>query len=410
VLHPVSGHSADDLRGGNGDNIAADTDAQDDYATACRIADVHRPDANADERGVQWCASANHRSRLVAFPCREARWADAVLSRGGETDYASHSVVVGSDDNPHSRSGLCGIQGLMVRSMSDHLERANPARIYDFLLGGSLNFEADRVVGAELARLVPGAAGNAVANRRFVGRAVRWLLDAGVRQFLDLGSGLPTVGNVHEVAQSVDPAARVVYVDCDPVVAEQSWRVLADNLWADVVYADLREPETVLASPEVERLLNLSEPVGLLACCALHFVPDVDDPAGVLHAYTKEMAAGSHLVVSQVTAAHATPDQSADAAAVYDAAGAPVTARTPARITALFDGFELLDPGVVPVDRWRPEGDAPDGSGSDVYGGIGELTERYLPTPMDGYAGISVTHGQYRSCRVDEGPLSERRW
>jgi hypothetical protein len=282
-------------------------------------------------------------------------------------------------------------------TLDESLEQANAARVYDVFLGGSCNFAADRVVAGELSRLIPGAAGNAVANRRFMGRAVRYLIGCGVRQFVDLGSGLPTAGAVHQVAQSADPSARVLYVDCDPVAVEQSWRILADNRRAAVMSADLRDPVEVLDSPEAGQLLNLSAPVGLLACCALHFVPVVDDPAGVLRAYTDRLALGSHLVISHVTAEHSTPEQTARAEAVYDASGSPVTPRTPAQITRLFDEFDLLDPGVVPVGAWRPdENDDPDATGSDVYGGVGMLLRGAQPRAgvLGGFAGINVTYAQ----------------
>src|ERR1700742_538713 len=158
----------------------------------------------------------------------------------------------------------------------------NAARIYDALLGGHHNFVVDREAAAHLERAAPGSTAIARSNRAFVGRSVRWLGDNGIRQFLDLGSGIPTLGNVHEVAQSAGPESRVLYVDIDPVAVAHSHAILAGNPLAGVIEADLQRPGDVLYHPEVLRLLDFSQPVAVLLNAVLHFVPDAADPAGVI--------------------------------------------------------------------------------------------------------------------------------
>lgn len=159
------------------------------------------------------------------------------------------------------------------------------ARVYDYILGGAHNFAADRQVGAQIEKLVPGLPSVARLNRRFLGRAVNFLMDQGVRQFLDIGSGIPTVANVHEVAQERDPAARVVYVDKDPVAVAHSQLMLSDNENAAIVHADMRDPEVVLSSPRVKQLLRFDEPVGLLMLLMMHWVPDEDGPEKLVAHY-----------------------------------------------------------------------------------------------------------------------------
>ncbi len=176
------------------------------------------------------------------------------------------------------------------------------ARVYDYILGGAHNFAADRAVGAQIEKLVPGLPSVARLNRRFLGRAVDFIADQGIRQFLDIGSGIPTVANVHEVAQERDPAARVVYVDKDPVAVAHSELMLAGNENAGIVHADMRDPESVLSSPEVARLLRFDEPVGLLMLLMLHWVPDEDDPHKLVAAYRDALPAGSFIVMTHMSA------------------------------------------------------------------------------------------------------------
>jgi SAM-dependent methyltransferase len=172
------------------------------------------------------------------------------------------------------------------------------SRVYNFLLGGSHNFAADRIAAGELLAREPLAGFYAQANREFLWRAVWFLLDAGVRQFIDLGSGIPAVGNVHEVAQRVAPKARVVYVDIDPIVVEHNRHILNGNAYATAIRVDLRRPEVVVNHPATRRLIDLAAPVGLLAVAVLHFIPDADDPAAILSRYRRLLAPGSFLAMS----------------------------------------------------------------------------------------------------------------
>ncbi|WP_370947151.1 SAM-dependent methyltransferase [Amycolatopsis sp. cg5] len=250
------------------------------------------------------------------------------------------------------------------------------ARTYDFMLGGGHNFAADRAVGDQIERAMPGLRAAARVNRKFLGRVVRFMVASGIRQFLDVGSGIPTVANVHEVAQAEDPDCRVVYVDRDPVAVAHSELMLAENDRAAVVHADMRDPESILASPEADRLLNFDEPVGLLMLLMLHWIPDDSDPAGLLARYGSRLVPGSYLAITHVSGDH----QGAGLAAATDAikrSKSPdqVNLRTHAQITALFDGFELIEPGLVGCGEWRPRGpgDIADEPGMNmlVYAGVG---------------------------------------
>lgn len=254
---------------------------------------------------------------------------------------------------------------------------ASSARVYDYYLGGSHYFPVDRQVGDKAAAAFPDLPMALRANRSFLRRAVRFLIDQGITQFLDLGSGIPTVGNVHEIAQSLNPEARVVYVDIDPVAVAHSRALLAGNDNADVVLADIRDPETVLNAPAIEEMLDLSEPVGLLIVALLHFLPEKDEPAALIGQYVRSLAPGSYLVLS-----HGTPRTDAlraqqAAADEYARGRMPVYHRTPAQITAMFDGLDIVDPGLVYTGAWRPDGqhDEFDGepSRSGILAGVGYL-------------------------------------
>ena len=237
------------------------------------------------------------------------------------------------------------------------IARPSPARIYDYHLGGSHNFAADREAARQIAAIMPELPLVMRANRSFLRRAVVSLLDAGIRQFLDLGSGIPTVGNVHEIAQQAAPDARVIYVDVDPVAVAHSRSMLAGNAGAAAVLADLRDVSRVLATPEVRRLIDFAEPVGVLLVAALHFVPDRDDPAGIVAGYRDAAVAGSYLVLSHGAAPEddQAPAGTDEAAAAYSRTVTEFTLRTRAQVTGLFAGFDLIDPGVVDVTRWHPE-------------------------------------------------------
>lgn len=237
------------------------------------------------------------------------------------------------------------------------------ARTYDYLLGGSHNFAADRAMADQVERAVPGIRAAARLNRAFLARAVRFMIDQGVRQFLDIGSGIPTVGNVHEIAQQEDPTCRVVYVDKDPIAVAHSELMLANNDHAAMVEADMRDPEAVLRHPVTRQLLNLEEPVGLLFLLVLHWVPDDADVPGVVSHYREPLAPGSLLAITHMTEDLQSDKVTTVAGIVRGSRGAgQVHPRTREEITTLFGDFDLLPPGLVPTGAWRP-------------GGIGDIAE-----------------------------------
>lgn len=230
----------------------------------------------------------------------------------------------------------------------------NGARIYDAMLGGKDNFAADRAAVEKMLQVNPHAPRTAHDNRGFLGRAVTYLAgECGVRQFLDIGTGLPTRQNVHEVAQESVPDARVVYVDYDPLVVLHGQALLAGADTVSVIEGDLRSPESILRHAEVNRLIDFDRPVGVLLVAIVHFLAAADDPAAAIGVLRDALAPGSHLVLSH------TADESADevmdsARSGFTMAGAPLTPRTRAEVAELFAGFELVDPGVIDVRRWRP--------------------------------------------------------
>ncbi len=230
---------------------------------------------------------------------------------------------------------------------------ATAARIYDYWLGGHDNFAADRIAALKITEAAPEAPLLARQNRAFLGRAVGYLTtDAGITQFLDLGTGLPTRGNVHQIAQRVNPGSRVVYVDNDPMVAAHS-RALKTGTGVAVVHADLRDPDAILANPDTRRLIDFSAPVAILFVAVLHFISDADAPHAIVRRYLDAAPPGSYLVISHVTS-DPSRQTAADVAAVYAGTANPATPRTRARIAAFFDGLDMIEPGLVPVPRWRP--------------------------------------------------------
>jgi SAM-dependent methyltransferase len=234
------------------------------------------------------------------------------------------------------------------------------SRVHDYALGGLHNFAVDREFWDRAEAAMPGAALVARANRSFLGRAVNHLAAQGIRQFLDIGSGIPTLGNVHEVAQEADPNARVMYVDVDPIAVQQCRALLAGNPYARVIQGDLRKPETILHHPDVLQMLDFSEPVAVLMVAVLHFVPDGDFPGESIDRLGKALAAGSHLVLS-----HLGPDSSPDGRhaqeemrRLYACTSTPVVIRDADRLGALIgDGFTVLAPGIVAATDWHPDPD-----------------------------------------------------
>ncbi len=240
----------------------------------------------------------------------------------------------------------------------DNLERPNPARIYDYALGGDANFTADRATFDALSAVYPDSALVARANRAFRRRAVTFLAQAGVDQFLDIGAGLPTVGNVHTLAQAINPEARVVYVDNDPVAVRYSRQLLdRDGVpHAAAVEADLRAPTAILAHPRARRLLDLSRPVALILAAVLHFIPDDDAALGAVRDLTAALSAGSYMVISHGTYDGASSDTLAQLARLYEETTHPLGLRPRATVEDFFAGFALVEPGLVFAPAWRPDG------------------------------------------------------
>jgi hypothetical protein len=242
--------------------------------------------------------------------------------------------------------------------------RAHPARMYDYLLGGKDHFAADRDAIGQLLKAVPTARTGARENRAFLGRAVRFLVaEAGIRQFLDIGSGLPTANNVHEVAQSIVPASRAVYVDNDPMVLAHARALLASHPEGRTAYiqADLRDPDAILNHPTVRETLDLSQPVALMLVAVLHFFPDAGtdpdtaDPAAIVSRLLAALPSGSYLVASQTTADFHEARAAAGGVEAVHQAGLQFQTRTADEFEKLaFTGLQLVDPGLVPVSEWRP--------------------------------------------------------
>jgi S-adenosyl methyltransferase len=247
----------------------------------------------------------------------------------------------------------------------------NVARMYDYSLGGKDNFAADREAVEKVLAVAPGLPAGARANRRFLGRAVRYVAGRGVHQFVDLGAGLPSQGNVHEVAREVRPDARVVYVDHDPVVAVHARAILAGDDRSAAIQADLRRPEGVLGHEAVARLIDFSRPVAVLFVASLHFVTDEEDPAGIVRAFADRMADGSYLILSHVTHDGQRPEQVQVAKYVYRGATAPWVFRGRDEVLRLFDGFTLVEPGLVRLSQWRADDVEAKTMGGDwAYAGV----------------------------------------
>jgi SAM-dependent methyltransferase len=229
--------------------------------------------------------------------------------------------------------------------------------MYDYYLGGSHNFEVDREAARRAMEFMPGLPKIMQANRAFMRRAVRYAAGEGIGQFLDIGSGIPTFGNVHEVAQAARPGARVVYVDHDPVAVAHSEAVLDGNADAAVVAGDLRKPRDILSSPEVERLIDLNQPVALLLVAILHFVEDEDDPYGAVAELGAALAPGSLLVLTHASyeGIPLPPERAGGAVGVYEDIRNPLIMRSREEIARFFEGYDMVEPGLVAMGRWRPD-------------------------------------------------------
>jgi O-methyltransferase involved in polyketide biosynthesis len=252
---------------------------------------------------------------------------------------------------------------------------AHAARVYNVWLGGKDHFDADRKAAEDVIRLRPQVVAGARANRAFLARVVRYLTaEGGVRQFIDLGTGLPCPDNTHEVAQQVAADCRVVYVDNDPVVLTHARALLTCRPpgSCDYIEADVRDTGTIVA--EAARALDLAQPVAVLALAVLHFIPHGDDPASVVARLAGALAPGSFIALSHLTADFA-PEQVASAATAYNTqASVAVTPRTHAQVSGLFGGLPLVAPGVVPVTQWRPVvAGLPHRMTADVYAGAARV-------------------------------------
>ena len=253
--------------------------------------------------------------------------------------------------------------------------RPHSARVYDYMIGGKNNFAADRETAAQVLRHSPNAHTAARENRAFLGRAVRYLTaEAGTRQFLDIGTGLPTTNSVHEVAQSVDPSCRIVYADNDPLVLVHARALLTSSAAGRTAYihADARDPGAILDNPVVRGTLDFSQPVGLMLVALLHFIPDEDKPADIVATLLGALPPGSYLTASHLTMEHDT-DAAGRGLQVMRGAGISMQKRASDEFARLaFTGLELVPPGVVLVSEWRPPGEGPRPSPAEVncYGGV----------------------------------------
>ncbi|MGC5014925.1 SAM-dependent methyltransferase [Streptosporangium sp. DT93] len=257
-------------------------------------------------------------------------------------------------------------------AVSEGIDPSTPsvARMYDYYLGGKDNFAADRDAADQFIQVLPGIREMVRENRAFLSRAVELVAREGVDQFLDIGSGLPTRENVHEVAHRVAPEARVVYVDIDPIVLSHGRALLEDNPYTSVVQADMREPELLLAHPEVEGVIDFTRPVAVLLTAMLHFVPEEAVVDRILTAIRERLVPGSHVIVTHAFAGEVSAEVREAGQRPYRLTSVGgLTSRGPERLAELMEGLEILEPGIVPVHAWRPD---PPGDGEDV---VIDLTE-----------------------------------
>src|ERR687886_717043 len=235
------------------------------------------------------------------------------------------------------------------------LDRPNVARMYDYFLGGHHNLAIDREAAEAAIAAYPEVLAMARTNRSFLRRAMTFLVEQGIDQFLDLGSGIPTVGNVHEVAQAHNPAARVVYVDSDPIAVRHSELILQDNPNATVLQADVRDPEFILDHPEARRLLDLSRPLAVMIVALFHFVPDDVEAYHVVSVVRDAIASGSYLAISHASTEGISRDLVQQMERAYGASAIPFKFRSRAQLLPFFTGFDLIEPGLVYMPLWRPD-------------------------------------------------------
>ena len=235
-------------------------------------------------------------------------------------------------------------------------DKPNISRIYDYLLGGYHNFEIDRLAAEKVLKIYPDMRLAAHAGRAFLRRVVNFLVEQGIDQFLDIGSGIPTVGNVHEVAQKANPAARIVYVDIDPVAVAHSLALLKDNPNATTIRADGRWPDQILDHAEVKGLLDFSQPVGVLLLLLLHAIPDDEEAYGAVRTLRDRLAPGSYIAMSHNTYYKAPIEVMKKMEEMSARTPTPGKIRSKAEIQRFFDGLEMVEPGLTHLPLWRPEG------------------------------------------------------
>ena len=282
------------------------------------------------------------------------------MPEAGSPDVSSPAEAVPGDPN-WQRAGI-------------NVGIAHPARVYDYFLGGRDNFAADRALGDALTAQIPSAPYSARANRAFLGRAVRYLVkERGIRQFLDIGTGIPSAGNTHEVAQALAPDIRALYVDNDPIVLAHARALMSSNPAGATAFiqADAREPGKILADPALRETLDLAEPVALMLLSILPFFRDDENPQGIVSALLDVLPSGSYLTISHITADFIKPEQAANAVAAGQQSGVTYVPRTQAEIAAFFSGLDLVEPGVVPILTWHPgDGEPVDPHAASHYAGM----------------------------------------
>jgi hypothetical protein len=242
---------------------------------------------------------------------------------------------------------------------------AHPARVYDYLLGGKDNWPVDRAVAEQMTQAIPYLGDEMLANRAFLRRAVRYAAQQGVTQFLDIGTGIPTAGPTHEIAHSVDPTARVVYVDNDTSVLTHARALLVDDDRTYAIQADARKPDSIMNHPQTRRRLDFDRPIAVMFVFLLHFLTD-EELDGLIDRYTRYLAPGSRLIIS-----HGLDSPAGRAAAEPYRATAPLVPRTRAAISDLFAGWDLAAPGLVPIHQWRPDPGDPAPKSRHAVGGVG---------------------------------------
>jgi hypothetical protein len=250
---------------------------------------------------------------------------------------------------------------------------AHPARVYDYWLGGKDNFEADRQVAEMVIAGNPGVRQSARDNRAFLGRAVRFLAGQGIRQFLDIGSGIPSKGNTHEIAQAIAPESRIVYVDNDPIVMSHSRALLSSSPQGAVSYiqADLRDPEAILNDSQTRAVIDVDQPVAILLVAILMYIQDSEEPHGIVKRLLDAVPPGSYLVISHLVAELVADEQNLQVLRQFNqSASVPMTPRSGSDIAGFFEGLDLLEPGLVTVAHWRPDGPVFDDQSAGMYAGV----------------------------------------